>query len=287
MVKDMAMKDDVLGDLAEEELEGIDHPSRQSKRGSSFSGSTEAPALSQSPKMTTTLLLRKASADHNGKTVHTTVPVKTNLEEMRDHFKNLGPSNPASNPKSTRVAAVKIKPGTATTPVLHPISGSMDAIIEDPDNSVDERTGLLRPQLTAKDGARALHHSHYGSPNSEMGYFHKPSNVTADDSRSSGKDDKISGTRQATPGSDDNISPTESGGTEPIVRRRGHVRSGSITENIVEAGGIRKVVLEANSSSGSSGEETDQNRTTGAISDGDKSSPGKKKNRRKTRRGKS
>ncbi|KAI1118608.1 hypothetical protein F5Y14DRAFT_399124 [Nemania sp. NC0429] len=287
MVKDLVMKDDMLSDLAEEEVEGTEYPSRHSKRASSLSGSTEAPALSQSPKITTTLLLRKASADHNGKTVHTTVPVKTNLEDMRDHFKNLGPSNPASNPKSTRVSAVKIKPGTATTPVLQPMSGSIDAIAEDPDSIADERTGLLRPQITAKDGVQALHHSFYGSPNAEVGRLPKPSIAIEDDSRSFSREDNMSRTRQATSGSEDNISPTESGGTEPIVRRRGHVRSGSITENIVEAGGIRKVVLEANSSSGSEGDETDQNRATGAVSDGDQSSPGRKKNRRKTRRGKS
>lgn len=287
MVKDMAIKDDVLDDLVEEELEGTYDPSRQSKRTSSLSGSTEAPALSQSPRMTTTLLLRRASADHNGKTVHTTVPVKTNLEDMRDHLKNLGPSNPASNPKSTRVSAVKIKPGTAATPILQPISGSMEAITEDSESIVDERTGLLGPQLTAKDGVQALHHSYYGSPNTVIGHSHKSTVVTTDGSRSPGKEGSISRSRQATSSSEDNISPSESGGIEPTVRRRGHVRSGSITENIVEAGGIRKVVLEANSSSGSEGDETDQIRTPGTISDGDRSSSGRKKNRRKMRRSKS
>jgi metal transporter CNNM len=39
-------------------------------------------------------------------------------------------------------------------------------------------------------------------------------------------------------------------------RKRGAARSGSITENIIEAGGIRKVVLETNSSSG---EDRDEN----------------------------
>lgn len=287
MVKDMAMKDDVLADLVEEEVEGADDSSRQSKRASSLSGNTEAPALSQSPRITTTLLLRRASADQNGKTVHTTVPVKTNLEDMRDHFKNLGPSNPASNPKTTRVSAVKIKPGTAATPILQPVSESMRAITEDPEGIVDERTGLLRPQVTAKDGVQALHHSFYGSPNPGMGNSYRPTVDTADDGRLSGKEDNKSRTRQGTSGSEDNISPADSVETEPIVRRRGHVRSGSITENIVEAGGIRKVVLEANSSSGSEGDETDQNRTTGTISDRDRSSPGRKKNRRKMRRGKS
>ncbi|KAI1427891.1 hypothetical protein F5Y12DRAFT_125663 [Xylaria sp. FL1777] len=284
MVRDMAMRDGMLVDLAEEEVdEGTDdRPSRpsQPKRNSSLNGRSEASILSQSP-MTTTLLLRRTSADQNGKTVHTTVPVKTNLEDMRDHLKNLGPSNPASNPKSTRVSAVKIKPGPTATPSVQPISGLIDVISKGPDTGVDEYTSLLRPQLTARDGVQALHHSQYGSPSSARGELQKPTIIATDDSQRPGKENNILRTRQST-SSEDTASPTDSGETEPIVRRRGHVRSGSITENIVEAGGIRKVVLEANSSSES---EDNESRPPGTPSDGDKSSTDKKKNRRKTRKG--
>lgn len=284
MVKDTAVRDGVLVDLADEEGEGAGDPPSQHKRTSSLSGRPET--LSQSPK-TTTLLMRKASADQNGKTVHTTVPVKANLEDMRDQFKNLGPSNPASNPKSTRVSAVKIKPGPNATPIVQPMSGSIEIIPEDSESIANEFTALLRPQLTAKDGVQALHRSQYGSPNSEGGDLRKPTIVTVDDSRQPGKENQTSRTKQVTSSSEDNQSPTESGGAEPLVRRRGHVRSGSITENIVEAGGIRKVVLEANSSSGSENDDIDQRRTPGTPSDGDRSSSSKKKNRRKMRKGRS
>ncbi|KAJ8116633.1 hypothetical protein ONZ43_g4397 [Nemania bipapillata] len=283
MVKDTAVRDGVLVDLAEEEGAEASDPPTQHKRTSS--GRSETPLISQSPK-TTTLLLRKTSADQNGKTIHTTIPVKTNLEDMRDHFKNLGPSNPASNPKSTRVSAVKIKPGSNANSMVQPTSESIDVILEDPENMADEFTALLRPPLVAKDGVQALHHSHYGSPNSEGVEIRKPTIITADDHQLSSKENKISRTRQATSSSEDNQSPSESGGAEPLVRRRGHVRSGSITENIVEAGGIRKVVLEANSSSGSEDDDTDQTRTPGTPSDGDRLSSSKKKNRRKMRRAK-
>jgi metal transporter CNNM len=37
--------------------------------------------------------------------------------------------------------------------------------------------------------------------------------------------------------------------SNPTVRKRGTARSGSITENIIEAGGFKKVVLQTNSSS--------------------------------------
>ncbi|KAI1175194.1 DUF21-domain-containing protein [Nemania sp. FL0916] len=281
MVKDTTVRDGVLVDLAEEETEGRDNRPNQPYRTQSLSARSETPALSTSPK-TTTLLLRRTSADHNGKVMHSTVPIKANLEDMRDHFKNLGPSNPASNPKSTRVSAVKIKPGSTAIPMIQPTSDSIDAILEDPDGRADEYTSLLRPQLTAKDGVQALHQSYYGSPHSGKGDSQKYT-VEAADSQPSGKENGAPQTGQTT-SSEEVTSPTESGEAEPIVRRRGHVRSGSITENIVEAGGIRKVVLEANSSSGSEDEDADQSPILGTTSDGDKS-PGKKKNRRKMRKG--
>ncbi|KAI8949013.1 hypothetical protein F4801DRAFT_554999 [Xylaria longipes] len=287
MIKDTAVKDGVLLDLAEEDAEREDDQSSQLKPPPSLHGRSETAFLSQSPKAT--LLLRRTSEDQNGKTVHTTVPVKANFEDMRDHLKNLGPSNPASNPKTTRVSAVKIKPGLAASPPIHapihPRSSLVDVILEDPSSTADERTSLLRPQLTAKDGVQALHHSHYGSDTSERGDLAKPTVVTADISKLPGKENTDSQTAQAT-SSESTTSPTDSGEAEPIVRRRGHVRSGSITENIVEAGGIRKVVLEANSSSDSEGDGANQSRTTGTTSDADKSSiSNKKKNRRKKRRG--
>ncbi|KAI0540580.1 hypothetical protein GGR58DRAFT_460142 [Xylaria digitata] len=276
MIRDAAIRDGTLVDLAEEGCERKDDQSGQPRRSSSINGRSEHSILSQSPM--TTLLLRRTSADQNGKMVHTTVPVKTNLEDMRDHFKNLGPSNPASNPKSTRVSAVKIKPGsTTTTPTVHPMSESIDIIREDSHSEADESTSLLRHQLTAKDGVRALHHSQYGSSNLAK------ADLLADDGQPLGKENNIPRTRQST-SSDGTTSLTDGGEAEPVVRRRGHVRSGSITENIVEAGGVRKVVLEANSSSESEG--NNESRTPGTPSDGDKSSTGKKKkSRRKPRKG--
>ncbi|KAI1301038.1 hypothetical protein F5Y03DRAFT_362767 [Xylaria venustula] len=274
MVKDTAVRDGVLVDLAEEEAD--EEAEIQPKRNSSQNGRSDGSLLSQSP-MTTTLLLRRTSADQNGKTVHTTVPVKTNLEDMRDHFKNLGPSNPASNPKSTRVSAVKIKPGTINNSIIQTTSGPI-VISEE---GVDEHTSLLRPQVIAKDGIQALQHSQYGSPNSGRGDLQKPTVVTTDDSQLPGKENNSPRARHST-SSEGSTLLIDGCEAEPVVRRRGHVRSGSITENIVAAGGVRKVVLEANSSSES---EDYGNRTPGSPSDGDKSSAKKKKkNRRKTRK---
>ncbi|KAK5625884.1 hypothetical protein RRF57_001600 [Xylaria bambusicola] len=271
--KDLLAKD-MLIDLADEGVtKGAEDQMSHSKRTPSINGRSEASVLSQSP-MKTALLLRKSSADQSGKTMHTTVPFKTNLEDMRDQFKNLGPSNPASNPKSTRVSAVKIKPGPTTNLTAQPTSELVDIIQEDPHSSnVDERTGLLRPQLTVEDGVKALHHGHYGSASSSpaRGELDKPSIITTDGSQTPGKEKKTS--KQST--SSEGTASSTDGETVLIVRRRGHVRSGSITENIVEAGGVRKVVLEANSSSESEEDES----PPGTPSDVDKSSTDNKKNR--------
>ncbi|GAP88348.1 putative duf21 and cbs domain protein [Rosellinia necatrix] len=284
MVKDVAIRDGTLIDLAEEVVEGADNQIIQQNQNSSLNVKPEGHSLSQSPRMTT-LLLRRTSADLNGNMVTTTVPVKTNLDDMRDHFKSLGPSNPASNPKTTRVSAVKIKPGSTATQLAQPRFGSIEALPGDIHIEVDENTSLLRPQLTVKDGVQALQQSYQGSPNSDR-ELPKPALVTADDDRQlPRKENYTQRTRQGT-SSEDTSSPTGSDEIEPIARRRGYVRSGSITENIVEAGGIRKVVLEANSSSESEDNDAERGNTTGTASDADKSPTNKKKkNRRKMRKG--
>ena len=97
LLKDAAVKDGVLVDLAESE-----HDQAQRIHRASLGPRNETPTLSSSPR-TTSLFVRRGSAGH-------TVSVKANFEDMREHLKHLGPSNPASNPKSTRVSAVKIKP---------------------------------------------------------------------------------------------------------------------------------------------------------------------------------
>jgi hypothetical protein len=53
-----------------------------------------------------------------------TLSVMRNAEDLRPHLKHLGPSNVASNPKSTRINAVKIKPALGAgshSPTLSPL----------------------------------------------------------------------------------------------------------------------------------------------------------------------
>lgn len=259
----------------------------QSKRAPSLNSRADATTLGTSPRMTT-LLLRRRSAGQDGQLVHTTVPVKANFEDIRDHFKHLGPSNPASNPKSTRVSAVKIKPAklSASSNQQQP-----DLVTGDLEPVADERTSLLGSQFNAKDGIQALQQS-YTDPsaaNSDV----SPKITVEDDASdlvNQGTQTKLSAVNNG------ETSPTQNSSTgsvesvhDAIGRRRGHVRSGSITENIIESGGIRKVVLEATSSLSEDEGDEDQGSTTPAPSDVDgassasKGSKKKKKNRRKNR----
>ncbi|KAI0847339.1 DUF21-domain-containing protein [Daldinia vernicosa] len=291
MAKDLENRNSTLIDIDED---GQEH---QPKRGGSISSKTDASALGSSPKMTT-LLMRRRSAGQDGLLVHTMVPVKANFEEMRDHLKHLGPSNPASNPKSTRVSAVKLKPGSTavTATQQRPSSIATDDITEDPITDVDERTSLLGPQFKAKDGTHALQQSHTESPSNPP-----PGIVTNFESEGSEQVTKGTQTKLCVVVESD-ASPTQDSTKEimesvydAIGRRRGHVRSGSITENIIESGGIRKVVLEANdTSSGDEGQkavmpapsdEEGTSSTATVIPTVTKDNKGKKKNRRKHRNG--
>ncbi|KAI1766976.1 DUF21-domain-containing protein [Hypoxylon sp. FL1150] len=261
----------------------------QSKRAPSLNSRADATTLGTSPRMTT-LLLRRRSAGQDGQLVHTTVPVKANFEDIRDHFKHLGPSNPASNPKSTRVSAVKIKPAkTSASTNLQP-----ELVTEDLEPVADERTSLLGSQLNAKDGIQALQQT-YTDPSAANSDF-SPKITTNDEGDASDLIDRGTQTKLSAV-NNGGTSPTQNSSTGSVEsvhdatgRRRGHVRSGSITENIIESGGIRKVVLEATSSlSEDEGSYEDQGSTTPAPSDVDgasstpKGNKKKKKNRRKNR----
>ncbi|RYO74309.1 hypothetical protein DL766_002202 [Monosporascus sp. MC13-8B] len=243
MLKDAAVKNGALVNLAEEDC---------------LSDCVRATAF----------LKRRSSAGQ-------TVPVKTNFEDMREHFKHLGPSNPASNPKSTRVSAVKIKPGTAqAADQRRSDSTATDAIAEHLENSADEHTRLLRPEP-----GRQGNHRSYGGPA-----------VEGSDPVNDRKIIKVSiSPEQTKNGSAENDSPTDSVGSNPGLLRKGraYARSGSITENVVEAGGVRKVVLQMSSSSEEDQEGPSNTDFSSSTAPGDRTqgSNKSKNNRRKKRRG--
>ncbi|RDL36976.1 CBS-domain-containing protein [Venustampulla echinocandica] len=229
-------------------------------RATSGDNRSNSPAVfGTSPKAT--FLRRSSGGDYKS------VTVRGNINDMREHLKHLGPSNLASRPKSTRYNTVKIKTGGPTgrsnsraNSITHRDSIVGEPYHDDPAPQGGEGEGLLSAGKDAKDGVQALQQG-YGSfdpprsPDSgkgtnveqgdPVGYplEPKPSPPSPGKYRSPERGLAIHSGE-----SNDTLTTLQSSHAPP-GRKRHAARSGSITENIIEAGGVRKVVLETTSSS--------------------------------------
>ena len=221
--------------------------------------------LASSPKAT---FIRRASA---GAADGETIQVRGNMNDMREHLKHLGPSNLASRPKTTRYQSVKIKPGLATRlSDSRAMSATYSDLVVDgayhdlPASGGGEGEGLLKSAgKEASDGVHALQQG-YGATD----HFSPTTNITASGdmqtdslaksppkpSKNQSSDQDISTMSTASnlttlhsERSSDSVGSMQARNIKP--RKRGTARSGSITENIVEANGVRKVVLETTSNS--------------------------------------
>lgn len=205
--------------------------------------------------------------------------VRGNVNDMREHLKHLGPSNLAARPKQTRYATVKIKPGHIAGSTLD--SGSKvrnSSISEEPyrdepsepremsgsyDAKGREGEGLLHKAAgrDASDGVLAIHQG-YGSMDrtslrSQPDVKNKSQQVNFDGASEAlkNKDNNVENPFLDVPGKKDDsgsdtVGSLKSGQTSPAGRQIKRVaRSGSITENIVDSNGVRKVVLQTTSSS--------------------------------------
>jgi len=211
--------------------------------------------FSTSPKTT---FMRRASAGADGHPIQ----VRGNFNDMREHLKHLGPSNHASRPKTTRFNTVKIKSGQSTTRSdsrtdSHGYRDSMEDRL-DLNSQGGEGEGLLRSAgIDAKDGVQAVQQG-YGSfdrsspsrhnNRKENNYIDGPqteANVVGGKDGAADYKDGHEITKQNSQDSkksDDTLASLPSS-TRSFRRKTGVARSGSITENVIEAGGIRKVVL--------------------------------------------
>lgn len=273
-----ATKDQIVADNDIPKLQGLQGSpviaSDDNSRGS-FSGrhqlSLDAKTPGQSPATFSTspkatFMIRRSSAAADGGSV----TVRGNATDMREHLKHLGPSNLASRPKTTRYNAVKIKPGIVTDAKDHRTSLHEDhAVFHDESEMYaapygGEGEGLLQSAgRPASDGVLALQQG-YGSMDhgparrtSNPLQVHKSQQADTDvhDKSQSTKGLSSKGTPPRRPelhesdsGSGGTISVLHSGQVSPAPRKRGTARSGSITENIVDSNGVRKVVLQTTSS---------------------------------------
>ncbi|KAK2033915.1 DUF21-domain-containing protein [Colletotrichum zoysiae] len=300
----------------------------------------------------TTFLMRRSSTGPDGRMTSSAVPVKATFDEAKQHLKHLGPSNRASNPKNTKSTTVKIKPVQAgaplsqiytPSPALRPASVASDVNDHALEEDTDEQTPLMRPKLTGKGGVHAIRKSYGGAGMSEAQARLSSTAHDDEDDKAAGEVDiphtvPENGSPKTTRSGSAEASRTDltivvspsrtSSGTSPISvgedesatpRRRPLVRSGSISENVVEtSSGVRKIIIQAASSDsdeaaskGSSGQrsgsfaqinvQTSGRDIEGEENDGDGTSStahsinnnsssqqaSKKKNRRKKRKNKS
>lgn len=224
----------------------------------------QSPAtFSTSPKAT--FMIRRSSAAADGGSV----TVRGNATDIREHLKHLGPSNLASRPKTTRYNTVKIKPGIVTDAKDHHASVHEDhAVFHDESEMYaapygGEGEGLLQSAgRPASDGVLALQQGYGSMDHGSVRHTSSPLQVHKSQQADIDLHDKSQSTKgltsKGTPprrpelhesdgGSGGTISSLHSGQVTP--RKRGTARSGSITENIVDSNGVRKVVLQTTSSS--------------------------------------
>ncbi|KAI9672951.1 MAG: hypothetical protein M1817_003115 [Caeruleum heppii] len=256
------------------------------------------------PQMT--LQLRRHSSAGGPITGAPTV-VRGNTPEMRQHLKHLGPSNLASRPRATRYNTVKIKSAAGGRSV----DESIRADQAKPSDGVDRKVsvastsgqgsgiggGLVNSAgQDAKDGVLALQASY--------GTFSSPKKQTTSKAvqADGGSGTQDVGPASARTGSSQRADSQQSQSTlgslrkndsrsrSPKDTKKGSARSGSITENVIVAGGVRKVVLETTSSSeehpGPTGSHDGAGDDDGKKDgdEGDATGEGKKKRRRRRRR---
>jgi metal transporter CNNM len=249
-------------DLIDLDDDNANHDGRQQDKFCSVSSRSKSPAVyGSSPK--TTFLMRRSSTTPDG-APRQPVAVRGNANDLREHLKHLGPSNLASRPKSTRYNSVKIKPGYPASSDFMPRQSSIAEVQEHefyyPAAQGGEGEGLLKSaSREASDGVQAVQQGYGATVMSRL-----PSNLERDARSNQSNKTGLSKTPQNRKGSPLRPSARSGGSGEsqgdpshglpskeasPTRRKRFPARSGSITENYVDAGGVRKVVLETNSSS--------------------------------------
>ena len=228
----------------EEELIDVDgenkDPHQTMRRVSTTDGHTTKPNglnrdLGSSPRKVS--VLRRSSSIQNASDRESSQK-RSMTAEMREHLKHLGPSNLASRPRTTRYNTVKIKPGAA--PSGEGARKPYD-ISETPSTSVDL---INLAGKDAKDGVLAV----------QAGYGSIPSGSPPSPKNSrkgrlvAHAEEEARRSRRSLNTSHSTLGSMHSGSPRPRSKR-GTARSGSITENIIDAGGFKKTVLEMTSSS--------------------------------------
>lgn len=264
----------VVADLARRESE---QPAPEGEPNAEQNG-TAAPRKTSMPEMPDGLLkpsvtLRRRSSGSRG----AMEPLRSDDPDVMQHLKHLGPSNVANRPKTTRINTVKIKPGQINTvpdiPSTIPENsrpaseGVLAQESHAPEGGVGE--GLLASAgREASDGVQAVGYGTMAPTGDRMSWKSGRSGLrVAEDEPTSPKAkarENNEDTLNVEDKSNDEGSKERSRSVSTIAslrsarsrsrsppKKRHTARSGSISENIVDVNGIKKIVLETTSSSDS------------------------------------
>ena len=269
----------VSGDLIDitegEQLSGADLLREESK--------TAKPADTQvaKPKPTAMISRRRSSATNSVGGDLVPAVKRQSTDEIREHLKHLGPSNLASRPKATRFASVRIKPGSTDMSKLRSAGGMMTPIRRISEDASAFQTGIGEGVLAsggkeASDAVHAVQQEYAGSPTERRPQSAQKGSQSPQDllrtSNESNDENRRPRSRQKNDKDDRDRSRSTVRSLPDITYTKsslnflndGPTRSGSITENIIEAHGIRKVVLETTSSSSSNDEEENSGANKGS-----------------------
>jgi metal transporter CNNM len=221
-------------------------------------------------------LLRNRNGELNPESPNETV-TKRGTDEIREHLKHLGPSNLASRPRQTRYQTVKIKaPGASPSRSGYTESdGGRRVSIEPRRRSEPLSYGVVSPpgQESAEDGhplrysygTLGLHSPHPETPSAAYpAQGNQPIQDSFDTSivvpEAIEEDDLDVRSRQPSSSYKTPYRDEAEAANQPaenrFSRHSGVARSGSITEQIIDVNGVRKVVLQTTSSSSSLSSET-------------------------------
>ena len=206
--------------------------------------------MSSSPKMT--FLMRRASGTTASD--RELIAKRADDPELLEHLKHLGPSNLASKPHQTRYQSIKIKPGESfADAIAKGDHAKAKSILIAPPKTAGGGIGEGLVGSAGKDAKDGVHFLHVG-----YGSMDGPQSGKSQDTETSNKSVQVDrnnslpqpgNSRRASEGSVSTVAslPEREPATTPVRSRT--ARSGSITENIIESGGITKVVLDISSGS--------------------------------------
>jgi metal transporter CNNM len=243
------------------------------------------PETSENPQLTSFLVRRRSSGNQAQE------PIRSDDPELYRHLKHLGPSNAANRPKSTRINTVKIKPANSPAipqtipenerpaiPDRSSVISPSGVVMQEPNNGLQGGVGeglLTSAGREASDGVHSVAvgygtmapggdrmswksgrsgHSKVRDPDDEPQSPRSNANgnesLVVDNTKQQDdtKDGEESRERSR---SVSTIASLRSSRSKSPPKKRHTARSGSISENIVDVNGIKKIVLETTSSSDS------------------------------------